>query len=198
MRAPAPAPDDHDFFRSIPWCAKLLAEPDVVVVATSVRERKASTEDEVAAVTLKTNDTIPAWLTFYKKPLHPAEGSAPTDGAPVDEVFNLLHLGPGVNGYAHHASGGIVGVLFDECMAILGRLNSAGGKFTAAGVCVTANLHIRYLKTIPTPGVYLVMARLAEVKGRKFYLQGEIRDREGVVLASAESLWVEVKAETKL
>ena len=177
---------DHEYFQSIPWCAKLLAEPDVVIVPTPSRQRKRSTEDELIAVTLKTETTIRSWTTFYKRP---AAGTTR-----VDEIYNLLSLGPGVNGYAHLAAGGIIGVILDECMGILEFVNRRRGFEGAQASVVTANLNIDYLKTIPTPGVYLATTTLREVKGRKWYFEASITNGEGTVLATARSLWIDVVA----
>ncbi|MCJ1398429.1 hypothetical protein MMC11_001627 [Xylographa trunciseda] len=48
------------FFLSIPWCAKFLVDPSFVIVPTSTRLFKQSTEDALFAETLKTEDTIRA------------------------------------------------------------------------------------------------------------------------------------------
>ncbi|CAF9904105.1 MAG: hypothetical protein ALECFALPRED_004847 [Alectoria fallacina] len=177
---------DQEYFHSIPWCAKLLAEKDVVVVPTPSRRRKESTEDELVAVTLKTEKTIRSWLTFYKRP---AAGVTR-----VHEIYNLLSLGPGVNGYAHLVAGGIIGVILDECMGILGLVNKSLGFDGAESFMVTANLNINYLKAVPTPGLYLATATLREVKGRKCYFGASLKNGEGTVLAVAESLWIDVAA----
>lgn len=177
---------DLEYFQSIPWCAKLLSETDIVVLPTPSCQRKESTEDELVAVTLKTENTVRSWLTFYKRP---AAGTIH-----VDEVYNLLSLGPGVNGYAHLVAGGIIGVILDECMGILGLVNKRLGFEGAQGFMVTANLNINYLKAVPTPGIYLATATLREVKGRKCYFEASIKNGEGTILATAESLWVDVAA----
>lgn len=175
---------DQEYFQSIPWCAKLLEEADIVIVPTPSRQKKESTEDELIAVTLKTGETIRSWLTFYKR-----SAAATTH---VEEIYNLLSLGPGVNGYAHLVAGGIIGVIFDECMGVLGLLNKGLGVEEAQGFMVTANLNINYLKAVPTPGIYLATATIREVKGRKCYFEASIRNGEGTILATAESLWIEV------
>ena len=177
---------DHKYFLSIPWCAKLLAERQVLIVDTPSRQTYESTENELAAVTLRTERTIRSWLTFYKKPT--------ADATHVDEVYSLLSLGPGVNGYAHMVAGGIVGLILDECMGTLGLVNRGLGMEGLQGFTVTANLNINYLRVIPTPGVYLATATLREIKGRKSYFGASIKNGEGIVLATAESLWVEVAA----
>ena len=177
---------DQGYFESIPWCAKLLAAPDIIIIGTPSRQRKSSTEDELIAVTLKTEKAIRSWLTFYQKPAPGTTG--------VNDVYNLLSLGQGVNGYAYLVAGGIIGVILDECMGILGWVNRSLGLKGAEGFFVTANLNINYLKAVPTPGNYLATATLRDVKGRKCYFEASIKDKEGTVLATAESLWVDVAA----
>ena len=60
------------------------------------------------------------------------------------------------------AARGIIGVILDECIDILGRLNGDLG-YTAA-----TTLNIKYLQAVPTPGIYLVTVTL-EVRGLKCY-----------------------------
>ena len=177
---------DQEYFQSIPWCAKLLAEPNVVIVPTPSRQRKESTEDELVAVTLNAEKSIPSWLTFYKRPIVGTTG--------VDEVYNLLSLGPGVNGYAHLVAGGIIALILDECMGILGLVSRSLGQKAAEGFVVTAKLNINYLKAVPTPGIYLATATFRKVKGRKIYIGASIKNEEGAVLATADSLWINVTA----
>ena len=177
---------DEEHFQSIPWCAKLLAEPDVLIVPTPSRQKKASTEDELVAVTLNTEKTIKHWLTFYKIP--------GPDAIMVGELYSLLSLGPGVNGYPHLAAGGVVCLILDECMGNLGLISRILGFTMAEGFIVTANLNVNYLKVVPTPGIYLATATLREVKGRKYYFEASLKNGEGTVLATAESLWVNVAA----
>lgn len=125
-------------------------------------------------------------MTFYQRPTSGTTG--------VNHVYNLLSLGQGVDGYAHLVAGGILGVILDECMGILGWLNRSLGLKGAEGFLVTANLNVNYLKAVPTPGNYFATAMLRDVKGRKCYIEASIKDEEGTVLATAESLWVDVAA----
>ena len=177
---------DHEYFLSVPWCAGILEETDIVIVPTPSRQRKESTKDELIAVTLKTEKTIRSWLTFYTRP---APGTTR-----VDEVFNLLSLGPGVNGYVHLVAGGIIAVILDECMGVLGAINQGLGVEGAAGSLVTANLNINYVKAVPTPGICLATVTLREFKGRKCYFDASIKDSEGSILATAQSLWIDTAA----
>lgn len=177
---------DQEYFQSIPWCAKLLAEPNIVIVPTPSRQRKESTEDELVAVTLNVEKAIRSWLTFYKRPLAGAAG--------VDEVYGLLSLGPGVNGHAHLVAGGVIALILDESMGTLGLVSRSLGLKAIEGFVVTAKLNINYRKAAPTPGIYLATATLREVKGRKIYMDASMKNEEGTVLATAESLWINVSA----
>ena len=177
---------DLEYFRSVPWCAKLLAEPNVVVVATPSRQKKETTRDELFAVTLKTERTIRSWLTFYKRPIPGATS--------LDQLYSLVSVGPGISGHADLVAGGIIGSILDECMGNLDLVNRRLGFVDGEGFMVTANLNVKYLKAVPTPGDYLVTATLREVKGRKYYIGGLIKNGEGTLLATAESMWIDVLA----
>src|SRR5438477_8666761 len=106
---------DQDHFHSIPWCAKLLNEPEFIITPTFSRQYKESTEDALFAKTLKTDDTIGACLSLYKRP---ASGVSR-----INEVRTLLSLGYGVNGNSHLCHGGIVATIIDEVMGILLTVN---------------------------------------------------------------------------
>ena len=177
---------DLEYFQSVPWCAKLLAEPNVVVVATPSRQKKETTMDELFAVTLNTERTIRSWSTFYKQPVLGATS--------LDELYSLVSVGPGVSSYADRVAGGIIGSILDECMGNLGLVNRSLGFMGTEGFTVTARLNVNYLKVVPTPGDYFVTATLREVKGRKYYLGGSIKSGEGTLLATAESIWIDVVA----
>ncbi|MCJ1449856.1 hypothetical protein MMC28_000184 [Mycoblastus sanguinarius] len=173
---------DKLFFDSIPWCSRLLSDPNYIVVPTRSRQRKESTEDELFAKTFHTQDTIRAGLTLSKKP------EAGTSW--VNEVCMLLGLEKGVNGYSHVLHGGIVGTIIDETM---GLLLVANKDVDASVRGVTAYLNVTYLKPIATPQTVLVVAKFREVKGRKYYVDAEVRDGQGAVLARGEALWIGIK-----
>ncbi|KFY09131.1 hypothetical protein V492_05591, partial [Pseudogymnoascus sp. VKM F-4246] len=59
--APSSAPSNVDlsYFLALPWCEALLSAPGTSLLPTPSRIPKASTEDSMFAVTLRTGDTIP-------------------------------------------------------------------------------------------------------------------------------------------
>lgn len=175
---------DPKYFQSIPWCAKLLEEPNIVITPALSREYKESTEDALFAETLKSDDTIRAFLSFYKQP-------ATAEVARIDEIHTLLSLGYRVNGYPHLCHGGIVATILDEVMGSLLSVNKALGHIK--GSSVTAYLNVTYLKPVATPQTVLVTARLRDVKRQKYYVEALVKDSCGVVLAKAEALWIGLK-----
>ena len=181
--------EERDFFLSTPWCAKLLNDPDFIPCPTPSRKYKSSTEDAFFAETLKTSNTIPAVTTFYRK-------TAP-EATHVEEVRMLLSLDYGVNGWQHIAHGGIVGAVLDEAMGGLATFNTrmktyqrSGEDAPAVADMVTAYLNVTYLKPVLTPQIVLVTANLKEIKGTKYYIDGEMKSADGTVLAKAESLFI--------
>jgi acyl-coenzyme A thioesterase PaaI-like protein len=173
---------DEAYLKSIPWCAKLLADPDVVITPTDSRDYKASTEDALIAETLKTNDTIRAWLSFYRREARGEER--------IEELNTLLSLGYGVNGYPHVAHGGVTATIIDEVMGVLIMTNKKLGLVSRGGDIFTAYLNVKYLKPVATPQTLLVTAKFKEIKGRKHYLEATVRDGDGIVLATGEALWI--------
>ena len=184
--------EERDFFLSTPWCAKLLNDPEFVPRPTPSRKYKSSTEDAFFAKTLKTEDTVSAVTTFYRKP-------AP-EATHVEELRMLVSLEYGVNGWQHMAHGGIVGALLDEAMGSLSTINTtlrdhpkSGDNAQPTGYMVTAYLNVTYLKPVVTPQIILVTASFKELKGTKHYIDGEVKDADGTVLAKAESLFLELR-----
>ncbi|RDL36029.1 Thioesterase superfamily protein [Venustampulla echinocandica] len=176
---------DLAHFQSIPWCSALLQDPTFVITPTDSRQPKASTEDSLTAETLKTHNAIRACISFYKCPT-PGESWIP-------EVRTLVTLGSGMNGFPDVLHGGIIATLMDDVMGILTITNERHDGDPLSNGAVTAQLNVSYLKKVPTPATVLVVARCREVTAKKYLMDAEIRDSEGVVLAKADSLWVRIK-----
>ena len=184
---------EREFFLSTPWCAELLNDPDFIAIDTPSRfYKETTTEDALIAKTLKTEDTLQAITTFCRRP---------TAGTTrVEEVRQLISLGYGVNGYPHIAHGGIIGTVMDEAMGILLLMNKTPDDLVrnrdsrkSMDHLVTAYLKVTYLKPVITPQIVLVTAHLNEVTGKKFFIDGNLRDADGDMLANAEALWLWLK-----
>src|SRR5215469_10640366 len=173
---------DLQHFRSISWCADLLDDPAFIITQTISRQDKSSTEDALFAETLKTEDTISACLSMYKRPT--------TGVARIDEVRTLLTLGYRLNGYPHVCHGGIVSTIMDEVMGMLLSVNKDLEGAIVREATVTASLNITFIKPVKTPGTVLVTAKFKDITGRKYFIESSVRDANGVVLAKAEALWI--------
>jgi len=169
-------------FKTISWCAKILDDPDFVYARTTSRHIKPTTEDAFFAETLKTEHTIPACISLYRRPCAPL--------ARIEEVRTLLQLGYRLNGYPHIAHGGVQSFIVDEIMALLLSFNKdlEGGPIRQA--MVTASLRISFLKPVKTPSVVLVTAKFRHIQGRKHFIDAEILDEKGVPLVRADALFI--------
>ncbi|KAI0508972.1 HotDog domain-containing protein [Xylaria bambusicola] len=176
---------DHAHFAAIPWCARHLQGERVVVYVPTNRTRKPSGEDNLFADTLNSKQSISHTLQIHEKPLSPT--------GRIDETKTFLALGSGLNGYPDVCHGGLTMAILDELMGQIMPLNQQRGAIPR-GMYMTAYLNARFLKPVSTPAVILARAWIAKVKGRKFFLEATVEDEQGVILARAESLFVQLKS----
>jgi acyl-coenzyme A thioesterase PaaI-like protein len=176
---------DQAHFESIPWCFEIINHPDFLITPTFSRQPKPDTEDSLTAETLKREDAISACLTVYKRP--------PQGATWIGEVRSLMTLGTGMNGGPFMLHGGIVATLMDDAVGTLMTVNQDKEFMPLSSSTVTAYMNVQYLQPITTPQTVLVVAKSREVKGRKFYVDSEIKNDKGTILAKAESLWVRFK-----
>jgi hypothetical protein len=81
--------------------------------------------------------------------------------------------------------GGVLPLLFDD---VLGRLStSLGGPLSR-----TAYLRVDFRNITPIDVDLTIEAAVARLEGRKRFLTG-VLSHEGIVLAEAEGLWVELR-----
>ncbi|KAJ0158890.1 hypothetical protein CTA2_10686 [Colletotrichum tanaceti] len=198
---------DVQHFLGIPWCAALLSEPGIVRDTAPSRFPKPSTEDQLFSTTLRTEETIAAYLVFYKRPSSPASSSSSSPSAAtlaitpgssgggnlIREIKALLTLRSGVNGYPNVSHGGIVATVLDETIGMICSINKAEGGLTSEESYMTAYLNVTYVRPVATPQTVLCVVEVVSVKGRKWLIEGRIEDEEGRVLAKAESLFVRLK-----
>jgi acyl-coenzyme A thioesterase PaaI-like protein len=184
---------DLSHFTSIPWCSTLLSNPTYKVTPTFSRQPKSSTEDSLIAVSLRTPSTITHCLSLYKPP---EASSSFSDKVPfIEEVITLVTLGSGMNGGVNMLHGGIIATLMDDVMGTLLTVNKDQGGLPLTQSTVTASLSIKYLKGVRTPGTVAVLARCGRREGRKFWIEGEVRNGDGAVMARGEAVWVKLGRE---
>ena len=202
------APEDSKApFLRIPWAATLLNRPNIICRVPGSRRYKTSTEDSLFAEILKTPRTIRSCISFYQRPSPEQEK--------IEEISTLMTIGDGINGHPGIMHGGIVASILDEGMGILQSTNyerdhlNAVAKGRAEGELppygynsFTAELKIKYLKPVLTPGPLIVTARYVKRDGRKEWIYAEVKQRVGasedydgdeVVCATGEAFFLQPK-----
>ncbi|KAI9839073.1 MAG: hypothetical protein M1837_002250 [Sclerophora amabilis] len=187
--------DTLTHFGATQWCRHLLDDSAYTPVDTLSRHPKSSTEDSVFAETLSTPSTISHCLSLRRKsgirpllePSNPPLEVANADPEPAPaELLTLLTLGSGVNGHPQVAHGGVAALILDELLSFLVGFHQARSSYTVS-------LNTTFKNPMPTPGTVLMRGWLLRRQGRKLWARGRIESGQGLVYASAEGLWVEVR-----
>lgn len=97
--------------------------------------------------------------------------------------FQLSADYQGATGFIH---GGIIATLLDEVMSKANRFRKARA--------VTAELNVEYLKPVRVGEDLLVEGWETDAEGRNLFLQGEIRDANGNLLARGRGRFVDLDA----
>jgi acyl-coenzyme A thioesterase PaaI-like protein len=102
----------------------------------------------------------------------------------AQKIRGSFRLGQEYCGGPGFVHGGIIATLLDEAMAKVSRFRQVRA--------VTAELVIEYLRFVPLDEDLLVEAYEVEKNGRVHHRIGEIRNREGEVLARGHGRFIEV------
>ena len=94
-------------------------------------------------------------------------------------------------GYENVVHGGVVAAALDESMAwaaarVIGRM------------CVTGDLHVRYLNRVPGDCELVVCAQVVKAGRRLVHVEGMLRSGDGIELADARGRFVPISAEETL
>lgn len=174
------------YFKSIPWCARLLEDDGSLVVQVSPnRTVLPGLENQFIASTINSNSTISDWLLFYKRPVTKLSG--------IETLNALVSLGYELTGFPGSLHGGIVSVIVDEVAGLHIVLNGHVPGTELDKSFRTAYINTSYLRPVPTPATVLVRSWIAKVEGRKHLVRVEIEDENGQTLAKAEVLYISIK-----
>jgi len=99
-------------------------------------------------------------------------------------ILGRFRLGVEYCGGPGFIHGGIIATLLDEAMGKVSRFSQVRA--------VTAELVIEYLKFVGVDEDLLVEAREVEKKGRVLHRTGEIRNRDGELLARGRGRFIEI------
>jgi uncharacterized protein (TIGR00369 family) len=108
------------------------------------------------------------------------------DGS-VETSVRLAEHFCGVDGVVH---GGIQATILDEVCGVAAQL--ALPDDASANPCVTAELSMRFRRAVPMAEVVVARARVVEVAGRSFHVEGAIVGSDGAELTTATSRWVQL------
>ncbi|MGB0970190.1 MAG: PaaI family thioesterase [Mycobacterium sp.] len=100
------------------------------------------------------------------------------EGVELEVTFSRFSVG---GNYAVH--GGVLPLLFD---ALFGMMIHAAGR----PISRTAFLHVDYRNVTPIDTVLTARGWVRETQGRKAFVNAELRDREGTLLAEANGLMI--------
>lgn len=91
---------------------------------------------------------------------------------------------PHHQGFPGHMHGGLVATMLDEAM---------GWAVYGQGVwAMTAKMSVRFRETVPLSGTLVVTGEVVRNRGRLLDLRGEVRTRDGKLLAYAEGVFMRV------
>lgn len=211
----SPPQEAIDYFRSVPWLAKYMADPVYQLIPTFSRHLKHTGEDYYFSRTINTLATIPHMITLQLRDLptpSPTDRPAPNHATSLQtnrlvqtiapeypDTLAMISLGKqGVDGHPGILHGGVACAILDEMMGLLIMLHYNKGRGPGnRDALFTANLNVSYRAPISTPGDYLVKLWATHRQGRKWFSKGQITDRHGKVLAEGDALWV-VTARSKV
>lgn len=108
----------------------------------------------------------------------------------VDEQHTIVcrvKLARRFEGPPRHAHGGVIATLLDEAMS------KANRQFGV--LAMTRQMEVEYLKPVPLGVSLLLTGRHVEKSGRKHHCEAELASEDGMVLARAKALFIEVRPE---
>jgi acyl-coenzyme A thioesterase PaaI-like protein len=198
---------DGSAFYSIPWTAKLLADPEWYNVSSRSREPRTIPGDEFFGQTMKTDSTIPHVLTQARTSISSNPFVLHLFGQewpmPIVEIRTFFLLNSGLNGYPGISHGGLVASLLDEVMGFLLTSNkdlqekeprdAESGRSPDRLYTVTGDLTIKYRLPVLTGQAVVSKARFGEIKGRIIKIVATLEDEKGQILSEGSGTFIALK-----
>jgi acyl-coenzyme A thioesterase PaaI-like protein len=116
-------------------------------------------------------------------PRNPVAPPAVFEPQPDGAVTGWFHGAPQYNGPPGFVHGGVIAMVFDELLGVVGVVQGAGA--------MTGTLTIRYRRPTPIEQRVDLHAWLDRVEGRKVFIRGDMRV-DGEVTAEAEGVFIRV------
>ena len=174
-------------FRSVPWCAALLA--DKITYVPQCFNPANTYSDQYIGATLATDRGLRHVLSFFE----PEDAAHVRDPArPIAKVSTFWAVGQGLCGYDNIIHGGMIMSMVDESMGTVLEINTALGKkgLVYEQESVTGELNIKFLRPVPLPAIVCVTAWMESWDGKKSRIRCEVKGENDKVLAACSSTWV--------
>jgi len=106
------------------------------------------------------------------------------------EVYAVVRLGENMCGHTGIVHGGCIATLIDEISGWTFYANGHGAGFTA-------NLNVNFRRPLPSNKTILVKCSIAEVSGRKVYIDCVLEDGENNLFSEGKALFIIPRKENK-
>ncbi|MFZ0301516.1 MAG: PaaI family thioesterase [Terracidiphilus sp.] len=100
-------------------------------------------------------------------------------------VVCLAQVSDDFSGHPGYLHGGIIATLLDEAMSKSVRARNA--------LAMTRELHVEYLRPVPSLTPIRIEGRIVKHEGRKFWAEAAILDDHRIRLANATGVFIEIK-----
>ncbi|KAJ5284218.1 hypothetical protein N7505_002198 [Penicillium chrysogenum] len=192
--------EDVDFFANMPFARPYMDNTSLYQPVPFVsRYDKGDLSDKFFNKAIKSHGTIPRALAFMQRPgfLHSPptheDGTGLSQSAENPFFITFCQIESGVNGYIDTAHGGVLAALFDETLGLCAEsyrvFVSEEGEHL-----LTASLEVTYRSPVRTPGAVVIKTWVRRKEGRKWFLEAQLLDQDGLLKAEAKSLYIGLRS----
>lgn len=192
--------EDVDFFAKLPFARPYLDKSSPYrPVPFVTRYDKGDSSDKFFNNTINSNDTVPRVLALMRKeyPLQsPATNNEESDqpkGPEEPHFIAFCQLESGVNGYINTTHGGVLAALLDETLGLCAETYRVFVSDEQENL-LTARLEVNYHSPVPTPSAIVIKTWVKRKEDRKWFLEAHILDQEGLMKATAKSLYIRLRS----
>lgn len=189
--------EDVDFFSSMPFAQPYInSSSEYQAIPFLTRYANENTADTFFAKVINTADTVSRLLAMVRK-TPPGQDEAKLQGADLPYFITFVHMGSDVNGYRDVVHGGILASLFDETVGLCAETYRAFVSKDRTRL-YTATLDVSYRSPVATPGAVLIKTWVRQIEGRKWFLEAQLLDTDGLLKAEAKSLYIGARTHAAL